>query len=155
MCSKVAILLLLFAVSAVADSGLFPYIHIKDSIRLVLPNAECETKVVGRGMDRLTLRLKGNTATCGRHGSEVELSRADVRDVSRKRHRREGDPAVCAGLAFAFVGAPVGQYFGEKYESNAATLGAAVGSVLAGAPLCRDRSGRYTVTADRIHSGRP
>ena len=152
--------LLLLAIPALADSGLFPYIRNKDTVTLVLPGGECGARVVSRKLDQLTLRLKKKTSACGERGSLVTLSRVDVRDVVNNRPRvvrDSGDSptALCAIGAMSFLGAPAAYAIGEKTGSDAAALAVFLGSGFAGALLCRDRGARYTVFTDRIAPTQP
>jgi hypothetical protein len=57
----------------------------KDTITLVLPNSECQTKVAGRNLDQLTLRLESKPSVCGAPKSLVVLSNPDVREVVNNR----------------------------------------------------------------------
>jgi hypothetical protein len=152
--------LLLCAIPALADSGLFPYILNKDTVTLVLPVGECNAKVVSRNLNGLTLRLKKKTAACGERGSLVTVSRADVRDVVNNRPRVERIPpdspaAVCAIGAMSFLGAPAALAIGEGAGSDVGALAALVGTGVAGALLCHDRSARYTVFTGRIAPALP
>ena len=152
MYRRIAISLMLLAVSSVADSGLFPYIRSRDSITLILPSGECRGKVVTPGSDRLIVRLGKKRAACSVGGSLVTVSRADVRDIERNRPwHGPGDSQVpfCAANAL-FIGGPLAYAIGEKTQSDGAALLALFGSAAVGGFLCRDRSARYTVVTDRV-----
>lgn len=110
MFGRISTALVLLSMPSVADSGLFQQIRGKDRVTLVVPNGECDAKVVARNLDRLTLKLKRTTAACGERDSLVVLSRTDVQDVvnNTRRANRPGESRAgfCAAAAMALVGAP-------------------------------------------------
>src|SRR5712692_2417996 len=116
MYRRISTMLVLFAIRAAADPRLFHEIRNKDALALVSPNGECDAKVVGRQLDRLTVRLKKTTPACGLRNSLVSQSRTDVEDVvDAKRaivHGRGGSTVVtCAKLGLV-VGAAAGLAIG-------------------------------------------
>ena len=75
------VIMLLLTVPAVADPAWFDKIHQKDLIAIVTPDGYCEAKVVSRGPDQITVRLKSTTSVCGARKSLVQVARRDVQDV--------------------------------------------------------------------------
>jgi hypothetical protein len=160
MFDRISIALVLLAMPAIADSRLFREIRTKDTVTLVLPSIECDAKVVTRGAEQLTLRLKKKNPGCGERNALVTLSRYSVSDVVDNRRRIVHDPgqsraAFCAIAALTLVGAPAGLAVGETTGSDSVALLVLFGSAIGGAVLCRERGTRYTVFTDRIVSGKP
>ena len=152
--------LVLLAMPAIADSRLFREIRSKDTVTLVLPNSECDARVVSRGLDQLTLRLKKKTAGCGERNALIALSRFSVSDVVNNRRRVVHDPgqsraALCGIAAFTLIGAPGALAVGETTGSSPVALLVLVGSAVGGAVLCREKGTRYTVFADQIGAAQP
>ena len=152
--------LVFLAMPVLADSRLFPEIRNKDTVTLVLPNGECDAKVVSRSLDRLTLRLKNKTTGCGKREAFVTLSRFSVSDVVDNRRRIVRDPgqsraAFCALAALTLVGAPSALAIGETTGSDPAALLVLFGSAIGGAVLCRERGARYTIFTDQIIFAQP
>ena len=81
MGSRLLLMLVLLAIPAAADLGLFDQIHEKDAVTLVLPDGPCDAKVVKREPRQLTVGLKDTTRTCGKRKSLFMVSRSDVQDV--------------------------------------------------------------------------
>jgi hypothetical protein len=160
MFDRISMALVLLAMPAIADSRLFREIRSKDTITLVLPNSECDARVVNRSLDQLTLRLKKKTAGCGEREALVTLSRFSVSDVVDNRRRIVRYPgqsraAFCGIAALTLVGAPSALAIGETTGSDPAALLVLFGSAIGGAVLCRERGARYTVFADQIISAQP
>jgi hypothetical protein len=160
MFDKILTVLVMLAIPAVADSGLFHEIRSKDAITLVLPNGECNAKVVSRNLDQLTLRLKRKTAACGERASLMTLKPIDVRDVVNNRGRiahypGESASGFCAAIAMALVGAPGGYAIAAKTGSGPLAIMVLFGSGVGGAALCRQRGTHYTVFTDRIVPAQP
>ena len=160
MFGRISLAIVFLAMPAVADSRLFREIRNKDTVTLVLPNSECDAKVVSRNLDQLTIRLKKKTAGCGERNSLVALSRASVSDVVDNRRRIVHDPgqsraAFCALAAITLVGAPGGFAIGETTGSGPAALLVLFGSAVGGAVLCRERGTRYTIFSDQIFPTQP
>lgn len=153
--------LVFLAMPALADSRLFREIRTKDAaVTLVLPNSECDAKVVRRRLDQLTLKLKKKTIGCGERNALVALSRFSVSDVVDNRRRIVQDPgqsraAFCALAALTLVGAPAGLAVGETTGSGPVALLVLFGSAVGGAVLCRGKGTRYTVFADQIIPAQP
>ena len=152
--------LVLLAMPAIADSRLFREIRSKDTVTLVLPNSECDAKVVSRSLDQLTLRLKKKTAGCGERNELIVLSRFSVSDVVENRRRAVHDPgqswaAFCGIAALTLVGAPGALAVGETTGSGPLGLLVLFGSAVGGAVLCRERGTRYTVFSDEIVPAKP
>ena len=152
--------LVFLAMPAIADSRLFREIRNKDTVTLVLPNSECDAKVVSRSLDQLTLRLKKKTAGCGERKAMVALSRFSVSDVVDNRRRIVHNPGqsratFCALAALTLVGAPGGLAVGETTGSGPVALLVLFGSAVGGAVLCRERGTRYTVFSDQLVPAQP
>jgi hypothetical protein len=157
---RISMALVFLAIPALADSRLFREIRNKDTVTLVLPNGECDAKIVSRSLDQLTLRLKSKTAGCGAREALVTLSRFSVSDVVDNRRRIVRDPgqsraAFCALAALTLVGEPSALAIGETTGSDPAALLVFFGSAIGGAVLCHERGARYTVFADQIMSAQP
>jgi hypothetical protein len=160
MFDRISMALALLAMPAMPDSRLFREIRSKDAVTLVLPNSECDAKVVSRSLDQLTLRLKKKTAGCGEREALVTLSRFSVSDVLHNGRRMVHDPgqsraAFCGMAAMTLVGAPGALAIGETTGSGPVALLVLFGSAVGGAVLCRDRGTRYTVFADEIVPVKP
>jgi len=160
MLNRLIIALTILAVPAVADSRLFHEIRKRDAVTLVLPNGECDARVVGRSLDQLSLQLNATTGTCGESTVRIVLQRADVQDVVDNRrdlgHGPRGPrPGSCAAAAMALVGAPGASAIGAATGSGPATLLVLFGSGVAGAALCRERGSHYTVFTGRITPVQP
>jgi len=157
MFTKFPIALIILAIPAMADSGLFHKIANKDTVTLVLPNGECDAKVLSRRLDQLTLRLKTTTDACGAGKSRMVLLRTDVQDVvnNTRGFAREPRVASCAAAAVALLGAPAALAIGAKTGNDPAALLVLLGSGLGGAVLCRQRGSSYTVFTDRIALAEP
>jgi hypothetical protein len=160
MFDKMSTVLVMLAIPALADSGLFHEIRRKDAITLVLPSGECDAKVVSRILDQLTLRLKRKTGACGERKSLITLSRIDVRNVVNNKLRTahypgESPGGFCAAIAMALVGAPASYAIGAKTRNGPLSLLVLFGSGVGGAALCRQRGTHYTVFTDRIVPAQP
>jgi hypothetical protein len=160
MFNRISMALWLVAMPAMADSRLLREIRTKDTVTLVLPDGECDAKVVTRSLEQLTLRLKKKTAGCGEREALVTLSRFSVTDVVENRRRMERDPrqsraAFCSIAAFSLVGAPGALAVGEATGSGPVALLVLFGSAIGGAVLCRERSTRYTVFSDQSIAAQP
>lgn len=160
MFDRISTALVLLTMPAMADSRLFREIQNKDTVTLVLPNSECDAKVVSRSLDQLTLRLKKKTTGCGERKSLVALSRFSVSDVVNNRRRIVRDPvqsraAFCGLAAMTLVGAPGALAVGETTGSGPVALLVLFGSAVGGAVLCRERGTRYTVFTDQIVPAQP
>src|SRR5882724_2207984 len=81
MGSRLLLTLVLLAIPAAADPGLFGQIHEKDAVTVVLPDGPCDAKVVRREPGQLTVSLKITTRTCGKRKSLFTVSRSDVQDI--------------------------------------------------------------------------
>ena len=160
MLNRVFIALTILAIPVFADSGLFHQIRKKDAVTLVLPNGECDARVVRRTLDQLTLRLKTTTGACGESRVPIVVLRGDVQDVVDNRRDSGHDPrwprpGFCAAAAMALVGAPGAYAVGAATGSGPATLLVLFGSGVAGAALCRERGSHYTVFTGRITTVQP
>jgi hypothetical protein len=160
MLDRISMALVFLAMPALADSRLFREIRNKDTVTLVLPNGECDAKVVSRNLNELTLRLKKKTAGCGEHNAIIALSRFSVSDVVDNRRRILHGPsqswaAFCTTAAITLVGAPSALAIGETTGSDPAALLILFGSAIGGAVLCRERGARYTVFINDIISAQP
>ncbi len=139
--SALLLALMLLSTHAMADSRLFDKVHKNDTITMVLPNGECDAKVVKRELDELTVRLKETTQTCGPRDSLVTVSRIDVQDVVDERpYRHHPGPGlspagVCTVTVAVAVMATAGQYVGET-AGDGPGLAVTGGGVVAGAALC-------------------
>jgi hypothetical protein len=151
--SRIWITLAALAIPAVADPALFHQIRNKDTVAVVLPNGECDTKVVRRKLDQITLKLKRKTAACGERNALVEVSVPDVRDVVTNRRGSHDDPsqtARCAGVLTASIGAPVAFVVGAKTESSGAVWAVLLGSAVGASFVCRQKGSDYTIFAGQI-----
>ena len=154
------VIMLLLTVPAVADPAWFDKIHQKDLIAIVTPDGYCEAKVVSRGPDQITVRLKSTTSVCGARKSLVQVARRDVQDVvdDRRLKARSGEKSEAAKCAALVIGIPlitVGRVVGELNRSAPPLLAVIAGSGIAAAIFCRDRSARYGVFIDRIVAVQP
>ena len=153
---KVWFVLSVFTVPAAANPAQFDLIFPKQAIVLVLPDGTCDAKVVTRGGDQMTARLKRTTRLCGKRNALVTVSRADVREVVGVAP----DPGIsrgglCAIGAIAFVGGPASMAVSEGLGSNAGGLAVLVASGIAGYLFCREHRPRYGVFTDRVTPVQP
>ena len=152
------------AVPACADPRQFAGIHQRQVVRIVLPNAQCDAKVVSRTPDQLTLALRKTTSACGKRNALVSVSRTDVENVidekpSRQERRDElqtGIPSaagVCtiigATLVAGTAGLAVGELKGDGPAIAVTAGGAAISAVICYGFLSRSRP-RYSVFTSRI-----
>jgi hypothetical protein len=146
-------MLMLFIVPVAADPALFHRIRSKDGVTLVLPNGECESKVVRRQLDQLTLELKKTTDACGKKKSIVRLRLSDVEDVvdnrRAKSHGVRESQRICTIVGLT-LGGYAGVAIGEKTGSKAPILPLVVAGGVTGALLCRAQSAAYTVFANNV-----
>ena len=156
MLGRTFVMVSLFVMPAAADVGLFQKIRRGDQIRLVVPNGECDAKVVSRKVDQLGVKLKTTTSACGARESLIVVSRADVRDVLNKRHwsRNKLLSAACI-LPFFALGPPAAYGVGEKTGNGGAALAVLFGSAAAGAVVCRPRGTTYVLFADHFAPAQP
>ncbi len=159
MFGRISTALVLLSLPAMADSGMFQQVRDKDPVTLVLPDGECDAKVVSRNLDRLTLKLKRKTGACGERDSLVVLSRMDVQDVvnNTRRTNRPGESRAgfCAAAAMALVGVPSALAIAEGARNAPVALLVLFGSGVGGALLCREGHTRYTVFTERIVPAQP
>ena len=151
--------MVLLAIPAAADPGLFDQIHEKDAVTVVLPDGPCDAKVVRREPGQLTIRLTSTTRTCGKRKSLFTVSRSDVQDIV-DRHSIEPRPdrsgaGQCLGkLGLGVLWAGYGVASATQSEPPGLLVWA-IGGIAVAAYCHEARRPRYGVFTDRIVSAQP
>jgi hypothetical protein len=148
--------MVLVAIPAAANPLLFNEIHKKQTVRIVLPDDQCEAKVVKRDLDHLTVRLKVKKTgpDCVRQSrSLVLVSRSDIKDVVDERHSTESFRGACTTLVTALA-APTAVAVGMWTGNGVAMMFTAAGGGVTAGILCHQAT-RYTVFVERIVPARP
>jgi hypothetical protein len=141
---------LLIAVPAFADQKLFERISAADSVRIVLPAGYCDTTVIGRAHDRLSLALKRTSTACGEKGNIVEVMRSDAYDVAFRQRRRLQSPAARMAVKSAAVVVVVNSIaMSIPTGGRARSLARVAGAVAVTSALSTRKQG-YVVAAERI-----
>jgi len=160
MCHRALVAIVLLVTPAMADPRYFDDIRAKQVIMVLLPDAQCEAKVVSRDGDQLTLSLKKTTRSCGERNFKVILSRADVEDVmderppGRRSDRSPSQAGLCTVAGTVLVGISAGQYVGETTTGNGPGLAVIAAGGVASAALCYGvffpRGPRYSVSTSHL-----